>query len=202
MGAPAREAEAVFADASSGMRAWLCTMMNLPPGSVPLGSLTSRSEVVGAPHAGLLREQMDVGGVAGVPFDVIVEQVALQLGDAGVERILGPRHAERPARLPATARPWRPAAPLREVLRASAPASLPCSRLGVTDEAVALGVVRRADDHRRRCATNRDAAWAPSATGRGRSCDERRRIEVADAADVRIEGQIAAEAQQRRHLAA
>ena len=84
---------------SSGMRAWLWTMMNLPPGIGAVGQLHQALEVVGAPHAGLLREQVHVGGVAGVPVDVIVEQVALQLGDAGVERILGPRHAERHARL-------------------------------------------------------------------------------------------------------
>ena len=53
---------------------------------------------------------------------------------------------------------------------------------------------------RRRVATSHDGAWAPSATAPGHRSTKVRGIEVADAADVGIERQVAAEAQHGRDM--
>src|SRR5882757_10493371 len=95
----AREAQAVFADAFQRNAGVALDDDELAAGIGTVGQLHQALEVVGTPDAGLLGEQVNIGGVAGVPVDVIIEQVALDLGDAGVERILGPRHADRLARL-------------------------------------------------------------------------------------------------------
>src|SRR5260370_2695124 len=96
----AGEAQAVVAHALERDARMALHDNELAAGIGAARQLDEALEVIGAPHAGVLGKELRVMEVTGIPVDVIVEQVALELADAGVERILGPGDGAEPAHHP------------------------------------------------------------------------------------------------------
>src|SRR4030095_10472481 len=86
-----REAEAVRAHLLDGDARMALHDDELAAGVGALGQACQPVEIAGFPDAAPLGNELRVREIAGIPMDVIVEQVAVALGDAGVERVLRPR---------------------------------------------------------------------------------------------------------------
>ena len=183
---------------STGMRAWLCTMMNLPPGSLPLGSFVSRSKSSRSQTQELLRDELGVREIGGIPMDVIVEQVAVELGDAGVERIFRPRDRAEPSdHLEAEGRHRvdRAVSKMRQGLGGE----LAMENVRRDRQAVGGGVEGNPDHLGGAPPPVVMVLGLPAGQGLA-LVHERRGVEVADAGDVGIEREIAAESKPGGHV--
>src|SRR5260370_16617316 len=87
----AGEAQAVFADALQRNAGVALDDDELAARIGAIGQLHQALEVVGAPDAGLLGEQVHVGGVPGVPVAVIADHFPLHLAHPLSKPILVPR---------------------------------------------------------------------------------------------------------------
>src|ERR1700730_5787814 len=91
-----RKADAVLADLLDGDARMALHDDELAAGIAALAQLCQPLEIVTVPDTVYLRDELGVREIGGILMDVIVEQIAVELGDAGVERIFRPGNRAEP----------------------------------------------------------------------------------------------------------